>query len=123
MLKTLKYAAPLCAIAIGSVLAASGIATATIDSNRLTVNNGVKLPESHMGRQKGPAEVVAEKTKDFRKPPTFGHGAVTAHRTDVGLKGPPGRETHDSGMGRQKGPTIVLTARKTDAPRISLTRN
>jgi hypothetical protein len=123
MLKTPKYAAPLCAIAAGSLLLASGIATAAIENNRLTVNNNVRLPESHMGHQKGPTQIVAEKSKGFRKPPTFSQGALAVHRTDERLKGPPGRETRVSGKGRQQGATIVLKAKKSDAPRTTLQRN
>jgi hypothetical protein len=113
MLKTPKSKALLFTVALVVPLAASAVSRAEF----------ARLPESHMGHQKGPTVIVEEKVKGFKKPPTFSHGAVMVHRLDAGLKGPPGRETRESGKGRQKGATIVLKERNLKAPTTTLTRN
>lgn len=93
MPKTSKYAMALGAVAF--VLGTSGV-----------LNAADRYPLSNMGTQRGPTIVVKENTP--RKPPTFSAGALIVHNPNGPLKGPPGRETHDSGMGRQQGPTLAM---------------
>ena len=88
MLKTPKYAVPLCAVAVGCLLAASSVSIAA----------NARFPESGKGRQSGPT-IMGDKTA-ARKSPTHSMGAVTQQNPNGPLRGPAIRE---SGMGRLAG--------------------
>lgn len=93
MFKAPRHAVPLFAFAVVLPLAISSVSLA----------DAPRLPESGMGRQRGPTIEVEKNVPRTTRTPTHSMGTVASHNPNGPLRGPEAREFHESGMGRLVG--------------------